>query len=98
MLPFMEMECPKMSREPWHGDLPGLACVCLKFLRATGARRQLGAGLGLAALFLYLGVTSKSTTGAAITVVFGSMFAIPASIIPLALAVGTQPARMPGLQ
>jgi zinc/manganese transport system permease protein len=49
----------------------------------------LGAGLGLAALILYLDVTSKSTTGAAITVMFGSMFAIPASIIPLALAVGT---------
>ncbi len=48
----------------------------------------LGAGLGVAALFLYLDVTSKSTTGAAITVMFGSMFAIPASIIPLALAVG----------
>jgi zinc/manganese transport system permease protein len=29
-----------------------------------------------------------STTGAAITVMFGSMFAIPASIIPLALGVG----------
>ncbi|HVW51938.1 MAG TPA: metal ABC transporter permease [Trinickia sp.] len=53
---------------------------------ATGV--VLGAGLGLAALFLYLDVTSKSTTGAAITVMFGSMFAIPASIIPLALAVG----------
>jgi len=48
----------------------------------------LGAGLGFAALFLYFDVTSKSTTGAAITVMFGSMFAIPASIIPLALAVG----------
>lgn len=47
-----------------------------------------GAGLGLAALFLYLDVTSKSTTGAATTVMFGSMFAIPASIIPLALVVG----------
>ena len=48
----------------------------------------LGAGLGLAALLLYLDVTSGSTTGAAITVMFGSMFAIPASIIPLALAIG----------
>ena len=47
-----------------------------------------GVGLGLAALFLYLDVTLKSTTGAAITVMFGSMFAIPASIIPLALVVG----------
>lgn len=48
----------------------------------------LGAGLGLAALLLYLDVTSKSTTGAAITVMFGSMFAIPASVILPALAVG----------
>jgi len=48
----------------------------------------LGAGLGFAALFLYLDVTSMSTTGAAITIMFGSMFAIPASIIPLALGVG----------
>ncbi len=48
----------------------------------------LGAGLGLTALFLYLDVTSMSTTGAAITVMFGSMFAIPASIIPAALATG----------
>nr|WP_258170412.1 metal ABC transporter permease [Burkholderia multivorans] len=48
----------------------------------------LGAGLGLAALFLYLDVTSHSTTGAAITVMFGSMFAVPASIVTPALAVG----------
>jgi zinc/manganese transport system permease protein len=48
-----------------------------------------GAGLGLAALFLYLDVTTSSTTGAAVTVMFGSMFAISASIVPLALAVGT---------
>lgn len=49
----------------------------------------MGAGLGLSALFLYLSVTSMSTTGAAITVMFGSMFAISPSIIPLALAVGS---------
>ncbi len=48
-----------------------------------------GAGLGLAALLLYLDVTTSSTTGAAVTVMFGSMFAISASIVPLALAVGT---------
>jgi zinc/manganese transport system permease protein len=47
-----------------------------------------GAGLGIAALFLYLDVTSGSTTGATVTVMFGSMFAIPASIVPLALVVG----------
>src|ERR1700693_4692465 len=33
----------------------------------------LGAGLGLAALLLYFDVTSKSTTGAAITVMFRSL-------------------------
>ncbi|WJY14938.1 metal ABC transporter permease [Pectobacteriaceae bacterium CE90] len=48
----------------------------------------LGAGLGLSALFLYFDVTTHSTTGAAISVMFGSMFAIPPSIIPLALLVG----------
>jgi zinc/manganese transport system permease protein len=48
----------------------------------------LGAGLGLTALLLYFDVTSRSTTGAAISVMFGSMFAIPAAIIPAALAVG----------
>jgi zinc/manganese transport system permease protein len=48
----------------------------------------LGAGLGLTALLLFLDVTSSSTTGAAVTVMFGSMFAIPASIIPLAEGVG----------
>lgn len=46
------------------------------------------AGLGLAALFLYWDVTSMTTTGATVMVMFGSMFAIPASIVPLALAVG----------
>ncbi len=48
----------------------------------------LGAGLGLAALFLYFDITSMSTTGAAITVLFGSMFSIPASIVPLTLILG----------
>jgi zinc/manganese transport system permease protein len=48
----------------------------------------LGAGLGLTALFLYLDVTTHSTTGAAISVMFGSMFAIPAGLIWPSLAVG----------
>jgi zinc/manganese transport system permease protein len=47
----------------------------------------LGAGLGLTALFLYFDITSMSTSGAAITVLFGSMFSIPAAIIPLTLIV-----------
>jgi zinc/manganese transport system permease protein len=41
---------------------------------ATGVVR--GAGLGLAALFLYWGATSTSTTGATVTVLFGSIFTI----------------------
>ena len=53
---------------------------------ATGV--VLGAGLGLAALFLYLDSTFTTTTGAAITVMFGSMFAIPASTAILASLVG----------
>ena len=41
---------------------------------ATGI--VLGAGFGLAALFLYLGTTSQSTTGATVTILFGSIFAL----------------------
>src|SRR5665213_2323225 len=47
-----------------------------------------GAGLGLSALLLYLDVRSTSTTGTAITVMFGSMFAISRAVVPLALATG----------
>ena len=47
---------------------------------ATGI--VLGAGLGLAALFLYLDTTYHNTTGAAVTILFGSIFAIPRSTIP----------------
>lgn len=48
----------------------------------------MGAGLGLSALFLYFDVTTRSTTGAAMTVMFGSMFAMPAAIITLASSTG----------
>ncbi|HVW91986.1 MAG TPA: metal ABC transporter permease [Devosia sp.] len=47
-----------------------------------------GAGLGLSALLLYLSVTTTSTRGAAITVMFGSMFSISQAIMPLAVAIG----------
>jgi zinc/manganese transport system permease protein len=53
---------------------------------ATGI--VLGAALGLAALFLYLVSTSSSTTGAAVTILFGSAFSTPNSTIPLVLALG----------
>jgi zinc/manganese transport system permease protein len=48
---------------------------------ATGIVR--GAGLGLAALFLYWDATYTSTTGATITILFGSIFTISSSIIPV---------------
>ncbi|HXZ83380.1 MAG TPA: metal ABC transporter permease [Acidimicrobiales bacterium] len=48
---------------------------------ATGI--VLGAALGLAALFLYFDATSTSTTGATINVLFGSIFTLPSSIVPI---------------
>lgn len=48
---------------------------------ATGIVR--GAGLGLAALFLYWDTTSTNATGVAITVLFGSIFTVSSTVIPL---------------
>jgi zinc/manganese transport system permease protein len=53
---------------------------------ATGIVR--GAGLGLAALFLYWDTLHSSTTGASITILFGSMFTIGTGSIPLVAAFG----------
>jgi zinc/manganese transport system permease protein len=53
---------------------------------ATGIVR--GAGLGLAALFLYWDTLHTSTTGASITILFGSMFTIGTGAIPLVAAFG----------
>ncbi len=50
---------------------------------ATGV--VLGAGLGLAALFLYLATTIHDTTGAAVTILFGSLFTVDRSTIPLVI-------------
>ena len=50
---------------------------------ATGI--VLGAGIGLAALFLYLYTSEHSTTGATVTILFGSVFAISGATIPLIL-------------
>jgi zinc/manganese transport system permease protein len=52
---------------------------------ATGI--VLGSGLGLAALFLYLDATHQSTTGAAVTVLFGSLFSVSGTTSPLAIAI-----------
>jgi zinc/manganese transport system permease protein len=51
---------------------------------ATGI--VLGAGFGLAALFLYLGTTYNNTTGATVTILFGSIFALSSSTLPLVAA------------
>jgi zinc/manganese transport system permease protein len=51
---------------------------------ATGI--VLGAGLGLAALLLYLDTTFHNTTGAAVTILFGSVFAVARSEIPAIVA------------
>ncbi len=48
---------------------------------ATGI--VLGAGLGVAALLLYLDATLHNTTGATVTILFGSVFTVPSSTIPL---------------
>jgi zinc/manganese transport system permease protein len=48
---------------------------------ATGI--VLGAGIGLAALLLYLDSTYHNTSGAAVTILFGSIFAIDSSTVPL---------------
>ena len=48
---------------------------------ATGI--VLGTALGVAALLLYLVATLHSTTGAAQTILFGSVFAVPSATIPL---------------
>ena len=56
---------------------------------ATGI--VLGAAIGLAALLLYLDTTYDNTTGAAVTILFGSVFAIASSTIPLVRA--AEPAR-----
>jgi zinc/manganese transport system permease protein len=62
------------------------------FMEMTGIQRRrgrdvatgvvLGAALGLAALFLYLGTQYSSTTGASFTILFGSIFVITSSTVP----------------
>jgi len=65
---------------------------------ALGAQRQrgrdlvtgvtLGAALGFAALFLYLSTTTTSASGATVTVLFGSLFAVSSSNWPVVAGLG----------
>lgn len=69
------------------------------FMEAAGVERRRGrdvatgivqgAGLGLAALFLYLAAQTTTRTGATFTVLFGSMFTIDPSGIPPLLGAGS---------
>ncbi len=79
----------------WGFLVINVAAVALMELIGVQRRRGrdlatgivLGAGLGLAALFLYLDATHQSTTGAAVTVLFGSLFSVSSTTSPLAIAV-----------
>jgi len=51
---------------------------------ATGI--VLGAALGLAALFLYLDTTQSTSTGTAVSVLFGELFAVASSTVPVIVA------------
>jgi zinc/manganese transport system permease protein len=62
---------------------------------ATGI--VLGAALGLSALFLYLGTTTQTTTGAAVTVLFGSIFAVSPDSLPLVVTFGALALLLVGL-
>jgi len=76
----------------------GAAVAAAGVMEAIGIQRArgrdlatgivLGAGFGLAALFLYLGTTYHNTTGATVTILFGSIFALSSSTLPLVLLFG----------
>jgi zinc/manganese transport system permease protein len=71
----------------------GMGVLAAGVMEGIGVRRPrgrdlatgivLGAGLGLAALFLYLDTTQANTSGATIDVLFGSIFALSSSTVPL---------------
>jgi zinc/manganese transport system permease protein len=80
----------------WGFLAAGIAAAAL--MEAIGVQRRrgrdvatgvvLGAALGAAALFLYLGTLHTATTGAAFTVLFGSIFVISPDTVPVLIASG----------
>ncbi len=84
-----------VSANPLWGFV-GAALAAAGIISGIGPEREhgrdlatgivLGASLGLAALFLYFDTTHTSTTGASITVLFGSLFVIESSTVPAVLA------------
>ncbi len=84
-----------LNTSPLFGFL-GMSLVAAGCMEAVGVRRVrgrdvatgvvLGAGLGVSALFLYFDTTFHDTSGAAFTVLFGSLFAISTSNVPAVVA------------
>jgi zinc/manganese transport system permease protein len=80
----------------WGFLAAGVAAAAL--MEAIGVQRRrgrdvatgvvLGAALGAAALFLYLGTLRTATTGASFTVLFGSIFVISPDTVPVLAASG----------
>jgi len=80
----------------WGFLVAGIAAAAL--MEGIGVQRRrgrdvatgvvLGAALGAAALFLYLGTLHTSTTGASFTVLFGSIFVISPDTVPALIASG----------
>jgi zinc/manganese transport system permease protein len=76
----------------------GLGVFAAGIMEVIGVRRPrgrdlatgivLGVGLGLAALFLYWDTTSATTTGATLNVLFGSIFTLSRSMVPVIIAFG----------
>ena len=80
-----------------------LAAVGMEWADMQDARERdlvtgviLGAGLALTALFLYFDTTSGSASGAAISILFGSMFTLPAAVVLPALAAGAAAVALVG--
>ena len=80
----------------WGFLAAGVAAAAL--MEAAGVQRRrgrdvatgvvLGAALGAAALFLYLGTLRTATTGASFTVLFGSIFVLSPDTVPALVASG----------
>jgi zinc/manganese transport system permease protein len=80
----------------WGFLIAGIAAAAL--MEGIGVQRRrgrdvatgvvLGAALGAAALFLYLGTQHTATTGASFTVLFGSIFVISPDTVPMLIASG----------
>jgi zinc/manganese transport system permease protein len=80
----------------WGFLAAGVAAATL--MEAIGVQRRrgrdvatgvvLGAALGAAALFLYLGTLKTATTGASFTILFGSIFVISPDTVPALIASG----------